>query len=412
LRPALLAALCLHAAAAAADPNPWSLALSQLWGHDSNLLRLSNGEVAQPGYSRADSYTSTSLIAALDQPFGRQHTQANLSVRDSRYRDNPRFDNLAYTAAAGLDWSSAPRLQGSVTASVNRGLSTFSANQIGLLAEKNYETTGALDANASLGLVTPLTLELSAGHRGVGNSLQADPVQARDYQQDSASLGLRWRPGAAGTVGLGVRGVRGRYPRFRVRSDGSGYDADRFKQQSLDLSLSAEPSGASSLDARISALSTRYDLNGQRDFSGITGTLGWSWQATGRTRTTLRYTRDTGQDAYAIALFNAPAASDYSRLTHSLRLQADHELGAKASLTASWQWLHHAIVRTIDNPAVPADARGRDRSQLASLGARWAPRRSLLAGCDWSRESRRASGELTSDLDSTAFSCFGQFTLQ
>jgi hypothetical protein len=111
-------------------------------------------------------------------------------------------------------------------------------------------------------------------------------------------------------------------------------------------------------------------------------------------------------------VFNVPTTSDYSQISNALRVQGDLDLSSKVALTSAWQLTQRSIVQTTPNPFVPLDARGEDRSSIISLGGRWAPLRSVLVGCDWAHEKRRASGPLTSDLDDHTISCYGQFQLQ
>ena len=58
------------------------------------------------------------------------------------------------------------------------------------------------------------------------------------------------------------------------------------------------------------------------------------------------------------------------------------------------------------------DRMGAMSAALLSLGARWAPTRSALLGCDAGHEKRTASGALTAPLKGSTFSCFGQISLQ
>ena len=406
---ALVALWC--ATAAPGEVNPYFVGLSQTLTQESNLLRLSSGQDAPDGYSRSDSLSVTSLLAGFDQSFGRQHAYANLSLRDGHYSRNSAFNNQGYTANAGLDWSTIERVSGSLSLSTNRALSNFNNYGVGLLASKNLETTDGLNASFNVGLVTEYSLVASAGHRQVRNSLDNPTLKARDFDQDNVSLGLRWRPRGGTMLGFNLGTTLGRYPSYQINSDGSR-QADRFQQPTLDLLGNLQPSGSSSLDARLSYSKTRYDLNQQRNFSGLTGTLGWAWQPGGKTHLSTRLSRDTGQNFYAITVFGVPGLSDYSQVVNTFRVQADYDVTAKITLNVSAQLNQRNIVNTVQNPFMPIESSGNDRTTLLGLGVRWSPLRSLQFGCDLSQETRRASGQLTSDLDNRAVSCFGQFQLQ
>ena len=402
----------LLAAAAQAQSSPWFVAGMVNLGHESNLLRLAKGQEAPAGYSKADRLTSTALLAGLDQTISRQRVFGNIALRDNRFADNRLYNNQGYTATLGLDWATAERLSGSLSGSASRNLSSFNLQEIGLLPEKNLESVQAFDATLRLGLVTRYSLEAGLGTQRVKNSLDSAAVQARNYQQDSGSLGLRWRPGAATSLGLALRSTKGRYPKFRLGTDGQ-YEADRFKRRDVDLTATLEPSGASKFDLRLSSGKTEYDLATQRNYSGLTGTLGWGWQLSGKLAMSTRLTRETGQDSYAVTtFFGQPGTTDYSRLTDSLRVKADYTVSPKLAFSLAWVWADRDLARTQPSLFSTVQAEGRDRVQVLALGARWTPQRSLALGCDLSNEKRRGSGELGSDLSAQSFGCFGQFTLQ
>ena len=411
-RTLLVAVLIASSGAALAQSSPYYIGGALTYSHDSNLLRLSNGTNSPIGYSKADSVVSAGLLAGLDQNFGRQRAFGNLTLRSNRYGRNTTYNNDSYAVTAGLDWSTAERLSGQVSANASRNLSSFNLQEIGTLSVKNQESSQGLDATVRLGLVTEYSLEASGSHRKIENSLDDDRVQARNYRQDNASLGLRWKPSSDTIFGVGVRATQGRYPRFRVVTVNL-YEADRFKREEVDLSFWHRASGASSLDLRLSSGKTTYDLATQRDFSGLTGSLSWNWLASGRLNLLTRLSHETGQDSYAVTtFFNQAGTADYSRVNTSLRVKADYSLTAKVALNSAVSVSDREIVRSLDDIFGPREASGRERYVNMSLGARWVPQRSVQVGCDVGRETRKGSGELGSDLSANTYSCFAQFTLQ
>ena len=407
---------CLLGNGAQAQTSPYYIGLSQTLGYDSNLLRLGLEEAPPEGFSKSDSSSTTTLLAGFDQGIGRQRVFANASLRDTRYSRNSVFDNQGYNLRGGLDWSTAERLSGSINFNANRSLQRFNSAEIGFLREKNLETVRSLTASASLGVITAYSLEVSGSRTEVGNSLDQPSVQAREFTQESANIGLRWRPSAVGSVGLSVGSTRGRYPKFRVTVDAqqqpTGFEADRFKRDELELSASYRASGASSLDARISSSKTVYDLNEQRDFSGLTGKLAWIWQATGKLVFTTSLTRDTGQESYATAIFTLPATADYSRKNTVWQLTTGYTVSSKISITSSLLYYRGDLVRTIESSLFPLEAEGREKITQLSLGVRWTPLRSTMLGCDVGNQNKRGEGALGVSLRGTTFSCYGQLTLQ
>lgn len=413
LLPLVVALAC---GGAAAQSSPYYIGLSQTLGYDDNVLRLGVGGPVPEGFFKTDRSSTTTVLGGFDQPIGRQRVFANASLRDTRYERNQTFDNQGYNLRGGIDWSTVERLSGSVNFSANRSLQRFNSAEIGFLREKNLETVRSLNTSFNLGLITEYSLELRGGRTEVRNSLQQPSVQAREFTQDNAALGLRWRPSAITSIGLSVGATRGRYPKFRITVDEqqqpNGFAADRFKRDDIELSASYRPTGASSLEAQISSGKTVYDLNSQRDFSGLTGRLAWNWQPTGKLSFSTAVTRDTGQDSYATAIFTLPATADYSRKNTTLQIASGYAATAKVSVTASVVYFRGDLVRTIENPFFPLEATGRDKVTQLRLSARWAPVRSALVGCDLSNEDRRGEGALGVSLRNTTFSCYGQLTLQ
>jgi hypothetical protein len=397
---------------AQAEATPYFIGLSQAVRYERNVLGLGNNVAAPAGLERSDTIAVTNLQGGIDQPFGRQRGYANLSLRQVNYSNNSTYNNQAYTGNLGLDWSTIERISGSLSGNLNRSLSSFGSFGLGV-EEKNFEDSQGLNATISLGMVTEYSAEAGYSRREVRNSLVNRAVLSRDFDQDTGTVGLRWRPSAATNFGLTLRDTRGRYPKFKQVADGS-FQADRFKQQGVELSGGIQPSGLSVFDFRIGQNKTRYDLNQARDFSGVTGSLGWSWQPTGKLRVTTRASRDTGQDSYAVAQFNVPGTSEYTRVNDVLRLQADWDFSAKIAFTGAWQLVQRAVSDRV--PAGSAtgvtERSGKDRSNVLSFGARWAPYRFLVLSCDTLAEWRSASGELAVPLRNYSVGCSGQLQLQ
>lgn len=407
----------LGAGGAMAQSNPWYLGISQTVNHQSNMLRAIDGAVFGADQSRSDTLYSTALIGGIDQPLGRQRIFGSATLRSDRYAKNDVYDNQGWTLRAGLDWQTVERLSGSLNLSSSRSLASFNLQEIGLLRQRNSETATGLDGIVRLGVAGPWLLELGAGTLKVENSLQQAQVQSRNYRQDTLTLGARWRPSAALTLGLAVRQTDGKYPQFRALADGS-FEVDRFRRRDVDVSGTWRPSGASQFDMRLSTGSTRYDLASQRDFSGVTGTLSWNWVPTGKLQINTRYSRDTGQDSYAVTVFDprlgfVPGNADYSRIQDVLRIRAEWTISPKFSVNASLSEADRELVRTLP-PTGFGDSRstGGERISLASVGARWAPWRNVLFGCDLNDEKRKGSGQLGTGLSTRGVSCFGQVTLQ
>ncbi len=411
LLPLLLATLSgFSAPAAQAEGSPWSLGLSQAVSRSSNLLRLPADAAVPAGFSRADTVSSTALLAGLDQPFGRQRAYGSLRLSADRLSNNGIYDNEGYALSGGLDWATVERVSGTLRASANRTLADFYADEIGFLAKKNLQTTGEIDNTVRIGVVTDWTAELNGAIRSVDYS--AGEYQSREFRERSAGASLRFSPGGAASLGLGWRETRGRYPRFRTAADGTPLP-DHFARSDLDLSGSLQPSGASRLAARLSLARIRYDIASQRDFSGVTGLLRWTWQPTAKLRLDTRLTRDPSQSSYFSdgADAAADATVDYSRMTTTLLWRADWQATAKLAFNARLTHARRALTRTLSGSGSAVD--GRDRRTVLEAGADWAPTRSLRLGCNVARDQRSGdTSTLTSDYRDNTLACSARFTLQ
>ena len=415
------AALALAGGSALAQASPWLLSGELAVTSDDNVLRLADGQPPLAGQSRSDTVRTAAITGGLDQPLGRQRLQAKLTLRDIRFHRNDRYDNESYSGGVSLDWTTAYRLSGRLGATRARALSTFNAEGIGLLAQRNFETTEAVDASLRLGLVTALSLELTGSTRRSRNSLDQATVQAQNLDQDSATIGLAWRPGSAFDATLSARESRGRYPTFR--SVNGSFEDDRFTQRGVELATSWVPSGASRLEARIGSGQTRYERGGDRDFDSVIGSLNWTWRPTGKLTAYTGLSRERGQDNYPtfvrvrVGFFSAdlPAVQANLRTTDTLRGQLDWAASANVVVSASLQYARRDVsvrTRTVFDDLLRSSADGIDQTTVTALGANWVATRWSQLGCDLRHEKRRANGNVTGGLKGTRLSCYAQATLR
>jgi hypothetical protein len=418
---ALAALLALAGSSALAQTSPWFVGCLLTITHDDNLLRLGEGQPPLAGQSRSDAVRSAALIGGLDQSFGRQRLQANLTLRQNRFDRNDRFDNESYSGSLALEWATVNGLSGQLGASRSRALSTFNAEVVGLLAQRNFETTEAADATLRLGLVTAWSLELTGATRRTRNSLDQPTVQAQNLDQDSAAFGVAWRPGSAFGATLSARESRGRYPTFR--SVNGRFEDDRFEQHGVELSAGWQPSGASRLEARIGIGQTQYPRGGDRDFDSVSGSLNGTWRPTGKLTATTGLSRERGQDNYptfvrapvGFFLVELPAVQANLRTTDTLRAQLEWAASAKLGVSTAVQYARrdvNARTRTVLDDVLRFSADGVDQTIIVTLGGRWSATRWAQLGCDLRHEKRRATGNVTAGLTGTSLSCSLQATLR
>lgn len=404
-------ALMFAAAGAAAQTSPWYLGASLALTHEDNVYRLPDGVAAPPGVSKADTITTASLLAGLDQPIGRQRLYGTASLRDNRFDRNRVLDNQGYALRGGLDWATGERISGTLDLRADRSLARFNSDtEIGLLTRQNIEQRREASASVRVGVVTEYTLEASLERREVDYS--APEYDAREYRSGTATAGLRWRPSAGLSLGGGLRQVRGTYPRFEPLA-GGGFRADRFTRQGLDLSFALTPGGASRIDGRLNLGRTRYDEATARDFSGATGYASWAWQPGGKLQLTTRLDRDDGKSGYYSSNPFIDGVIDESRTTTVLSLRADYAATAKIRLNANLAAGRRDLVRTLPPDAlIAADATGTEDTLEAGLGLSWEPTRATVLGCDLGHERRTGRGDLARPYRAGRVACYGQIYLR
>jgi hypothetical protein len=189
-----------------------------------------------------------------------------------------------------------------------------------------------------------------------------------------------------------------------------------FRRNDIDFGLHWIVTGQTVLHARLSATRQRGDTPGQVDFNGATGQLDGQWTITGRTRIGLALSRDTGS---ATAFFTPPGpgqalggGGDDSQLTTALAARIDHDITGKIALNADLQLAHRALATTRLVGGSATALSGSDHSTLFRLGLRYAPTRSVLLGCEATREQRSTRGGLSAAYRVNVMACNAGLTLR
>ena len=408
----LAAALC---GTAAAQVSPYYVGVSQTLAYNSNVRRLGEGErlLVADNVHKSDLISSTALVAGIDQSFGRQRVYGSGRLGLDRYQHNTTLNGQTYNLNLGLDWATVERLSGTVSVGAAQNLAQFNAGIRNgtLLTAPNVSNTEQLNARVALGMVTRYTAEASLGWRRQRYS--ATEYQVYAFDETNGSVGLRYRPSDLLALGAALRLTQASYPRFNEPTPGV-FVADTLQREDIDFTAQWQPSGASTINARLSPTHTRYDRATATNFSGLTGSAAWTWAATGKTQLAATLSRDTSQSAQATTLIAGSQVSDFGQMTTALQLRADHALTGKINLNSSLSYASRALTSNTVNPLQPNTVgRASDKGATLALGARWAPTRGSLVGCDISHEQRNSSNKaLLPTYSVSLFSCYGQLTLQ
>lgn len=391
---ALAAGLLAHGAALAQSADrPWYVGVTQDFTRDSNVF-------ATPSAETADTISTTSLRAGLNHPFGRQRIRLDGSLSHQRYSKVSERDNDGYSVAAALDWSTVERLSGNVRFNSQRRQSDFRVGGLTPVSLSNIERTDDLNATFRLGVVTMLAFEAGVGHRDVAFS--ASEFAAREYKQDSASLGVVYRPSAILSLSAGGSAADTKYQAPELGQT----ENDSSKRRDLYVAANWVPTGASVIDARVAYTTTEYRLARLADFDGVTGSLSWAWRPTGLLSVNTSLVRDTGQESgFRLAPGGTTTeATDFSQVTDRLTIGTSYDLTGKVRLLTDVSLARRQFVDI-------AGLSGRENMTRFMVGARWAATRTVSIGCDVSRESRSGSGSGVNEYDTDRFGCSAALTL-
>jgi Putative beta-barrel porin 2 len=391
----LVAHLPLAAQQAEDATRPWNVGLSQDVTRYTNVLN-------SPSDGVGDTVWTTTLSGRLNVPFGRQRAYANGALSHTRYSNIDGLNGQGYTLGAGLDWSTIGNLSGNVQANAGRQQADCNTG-VSTATLKNNESYRELRASALLGGVGLLGIEGTLGYRQVDFS--APEFDSREYEQNSGSLGVIYRPSSALSLGTGLAV---QYSDYDVPAFGQS-QPDTSSRRDLYVTAEWTATGASTVGTRLNFGKTDYKRPNAEDFSGVTGSIYWNWRPSGRTTLTTSLSRDTGQESGFQSLTNGGrtrlTATDFSRVTNLFTLGANYDLTGKIVLTGGLSYARRSLVDSISGRA------GNDNTTVTSLGANWLATRIITVGCKIGHESRSASGFGSFDYSGSSFGCLGSIAL-
>ena len=409
----LLALTAAPAARAQADdPSPWWVGVQQEFSADTNLFRAPDGQPVS-----RDIVSSTSLLAGLDQPFGRQRFTADLNLGVNRYKNNTQLNGDSHALSARLDWATIERLSGQLSMFDRTNLFRYDLDRQQSFTGRTLLHSRGASLQARMGVVTEWSLE--AGLAASDDSYSRPEFQYRDLRQAAANVGVRWQPSDLLSTRIGVRHTDGRYPHYALDNLGTVLP-DEFKRDDIELAVRWAPNDKSQLRAQLNRTRERHELLGARNGDGWTGELAYDWHLTGKTALTLSAGRDSSVGASTFD--DALIVQDNSDARHSTRVQAQLRYDATAKIQAQLDLQH--LQRTLDDSFVltPLASGGvplaqgstaRDRLTAVNLRVRYQASRGLLFGCSIGRERRSTSDtSLTYPYGVTTGACFGQFLLR
>jgi hypothetical protein len=420
-----LASSLLLGSAAQAQTSPYYIGLSQTLGYDSNVFRRSDRTVtvdnpANPGTplvlkpESSGLISTTSLIAGIDQPIGRQRVYANGRLGYASYGDQPQLDAPVYSLRAGLDWETVERLSGKVEVAANQSQGPYETRQVDELSEIVTRASGAkLTDNTErallvvrLGAGSTSRWWLEGGLRYSHLNRESDfgpyavgTAQWIGYRQETTSTGFslaaRNRLSGALTVGAGIS--------TSDRDSTSAElwvndlpppnvplaDVDDSRRNNIDFFADWIATGASTVRGRLSFGEVRYDdASDEPDSSRWSGDVSWDWQPTGKTNMTTRLTYDQEDRELGFDPGSDDRGGDYyTSLRWNGQYIATGKVNVNASLGLVWRPFENS--RTEDGVRFRTD--GSDDDFTLSLGFTYQALRSVSSGCSIEYFSQKTS---------------------
>ena len=374
--------------------NPYYLGANVGLTHVSNVFQQSSGK-------NSDDVLSSNLLGGIDTRFGREHLRLDGSVGVSRYRNNTALNNVGYQGSAALDWSTIERVSGTVTAGASRQLASYNISPyIGQVPDyvDNTLSSSYVDALTHVGLVTRWTLDADVSYRRYRYS--AAQYAQLNYQQTAYSLGPSYQASPDLRIGLDWRHTNATnptyFPLYDPASDPNnptltGYRANHYSRNDLDLNIHWRFGGASSLDTRLSHGSyTHADSSGQ-SASNFSGSATWNWAPTAKTNIVTSFIHDSGLSAYVFS--NLPFAYNTSQntVTNTLQVNASYQLTGKIGLTAGGVYARTNRSSGIQLGNQSEASNSHDKYYSLVVGANWQYSRGISMACQAGHQVRTST---------------------
>lgn len=382
------------------ERSPFVFGIRQGLVGESNLFRAPEGS----GQVERDRIWSSGVHLGIDKSIGRQHFFVDVQANANRYRNNEQLNHTDYSADARWDWETAGSLSGVLSAQQRQRLYRDTVNGTISLA-RNQVRSSALGFQARVGTVGLWSFE--AGATASNDDYIGEDVDERDMRQTSINAGVRYRPSSSLSTRLGVRRSEGRYPHIAAA------EPDEFTRDDVDLITNFNPSGASSLNTRISATRERHTTQTQRDTRGWTGAIGWLWRPTGKLTTDLDFSHDrsVGRTDFDSTLVTGDSSD--SRSVDAATLAVTWAATAKISIVPRVSYARRKLDNSFANGGTTS-ATGTDATTIGGIGFTYMPIDALTLGCQVAHEKRRVSGApgLSTPYTATVGGCTAEFAIR
>jgi len=381
---------------------PFSLSLSQGFSHDSNVERVDGG--------RADTVSVTSVTAGLEKQYGRQTYSAAVTGLIQRFQDLSVYNNDGFTAEMAFASELGDRSRVNASFLRSRSLQDFE-NRSGVADGKRVVTNSNLSLRFEHGLIAQWKVMGDVGY----SAADYDKAAEENRTSRSLRLGVRHSPSDLLYYETGLRHTMSDFPNRRVLQGTLGEAVgEQINRWDVDFQAGLTMTGLSQLTARLNLTKEKQDTKDAsklddpaRDFSGVTGSLAWSYTPRGKLSYLVSLSRDTNNSG---GFTSTTYTSLRDKLNTSLDLTALWRLTQKLSVrgNAGVTFIEEEERLQLDGDDLSEDSSG--TRGKASLSLKYELDRNWEVSCEVVRTERTRT-VFNSGFSSNLYSCSGTFLM-
>lgn len=337
---------------------------------DSNLFR-------QPGSAnpRSDTINAASAVLRADKTYSQQRFQLEVSENLTRYNNSSYLNFDATNYRGSWLWSPTPGLNASFSADRSKSLAPFEDT---LTTQRNVSIHESWAFNLD-GRIFGGWNWLAGISRSDQKSEQAI-VNLPDQRTDSAEAGIKYLTQSGNSIAVTQRSSKGNY---QNQGTTPGVNGNNFSQDENELKGDWKLSEKSELTGRVARLKRTNNQIGQRNFSGVSGDLAYTWKPTSKLGLNVSANRNTSslQDpsfSYIVndSLSITPTWQVTEKISAHMRLQrANSGYQGKGIVPAT-------------GPA------RRDTTDSAEIGVDWSPMNKLSVNVSLQQQRRSSNNTL------------------
>lgn len=370
--------------------------LSDSLRHDANVFRLPSNAGPRPGFTtKSDLINVMSAGLKIAKPYAQQRFEFDLTKSLTRY-DAFTFLNSAMLNYRGAwVWHLSPRLSGTLSTTRTQAEVPF-FDVAGF--SKNTRTSDSRSLNLD-GWVFG-GWHLLAGYTQSESQTELQLVGQPSFRSHQYEAGLRYETTAGNSITFKQRYTP-------TETTGQALNAvnlidTKYRDDDSELSARWTPNGHSSFSGTLSRKERTNANFTQRDFSGLSGNLNYTWTPTSK----LNFRLTAGRNIAAYTATGNTIVNSSVKIDNILSFHPVWQVNARTSMNLQ-------IARTVsDFPGPVFGITGplrRDEFRTASVGINWSPVRNVSLGASLQHD-RRLSNEPSAPFSDTIGSLSASMT--